>query len=186
MAKPVAARGFARERVVEAALELFGAHGIRGTSIQMIAARLGVTKASVYYQFQSKDDIVMAVAEPLIDDIEHIQRVADMLTEPQTRREVALSGLIDLVIRHRQVANVVYGDPVMLELVASNSSLQQAVDRFFGLLLSPDASQTELVSMTLLTAGIYGCASDGRLSAISDDDLRTVLTDVAKRFSSAM
>ena len=47
MAKPVAARGFARERVVVAALELFAAHGIRGTSIQMIAARLGVTKASV-------------------------------------------------------------------------------------------------------------------------------------------
>ena len=186
MAKPVAARGFARERVVEAALELFAAHGIRGTSIQMIAARLGVTKASVYYQFQSKDDIVMAVAQPLIDGIEHIQRVADMLPEPQTRRDVALSGLIDLVIRHRRVANVIYGDPVMLELIESNSSLQRAVDGFFGLLLSPDATQTDLVSMTLLTAGIYGCASDARLSEVSDGDLRTVLTDVAKRFTSAV
>lgn len=186
MAKPVAARGFARERVVEAALELFAAHGIHGTSIQMIAARLGVTKASVYYQFQSKDDIVMAVAQPLIDDVDHIKRVADMLPAPQTRRDVALSGLIDLVIRHRRVANVIYGDPVMVGLIESNYSLQQAANGFFGLLLSPESTQTELVSMTLLTAGIYGCASDARLSEVSDDDLRTVLTDVVTRFTSAM
>lgn len=54
MAKPVATRGFARERVLDAALDLFAAHGVSGTSLQMIADRPGVTKAAVYYQFHSR------------------------------------------------------------------------------------------------------------------------------------
>ena len=170
MAKPVAARGFARERVLEAAFELFAQNGIRGTSIQMIADRLGVTKASVYYQFQSKDDIV----------------IADMLPSPEACRDVALSGVIDLVIRHRQVANVIYGDPAMNELLNTHPDLRRTIDDFTGLLLGAQRSCRDLVAMTLLTAGIYGCAADARLSDITDDDLRDMLQDVVKKFAAAM
>lgn len=186
MAKPVAARGFARDRVVDAALELFAQHGIRGTSIQMIAARLGVTKASVYYQFQSKDDIVLAVAKPLIDDIRHIQRVAAMLPSHQARRDVALSGLIDLAIRHRQVANVIYGDPCMRQLMNNRPALRETIDGFTGLLFGPESTETEVVAMTLLTAGIYGCTADVRLDGISDDALRAKLQEVVRRFASTV
>jgi len=186
MAKPVAARGFARNRVLEAALELFAQHGVQGTSIQMIAARLGVTKASVYYQFQSKDDIALAVAQPIFDDIAHIQRIADMLPTPEARRDVAVSGLIDLVIRHRQVANVYYGDPVMKELIETNANLRAIIDGFTELLLGPGPADTELVAITLLTAGIYGCTADVRLDGIADDDLRELLQDVVKKFTAAL
>lgn len=186
MAKPVAARGFARERVLEAALELFAQHGVRGTSIQMIAARLGVTKASVYYQFSSKDDIALAVAQPLFDDIAHIRRIADMLPSAQARRDIALSGLIDLVIRHRAVAHVFYGDPVIHELLETRAELRDMVDAFTNLLLGPQTDDTELVAMTLLTAGIYGCAADPRLCALADDELREKLQDVVKKFTAAI
>ena len=57
-------RGSARARVIDAALALFADHGVNGTSLQMIADHLGVSKASVYYQFHSKDDIVLAVIRP--------------------------------------------------------------------------------------------------------------------------
>lgn len=186
MAKPVAARGFARERVVEAALELFAQHGIRGTSIQMIATRLGVTKASVYYQFQSKDDIVLAVAQPIFDDIEHVQRIAAALPTDQARRDVALSGLIDLAIRHRQVANVIYGDPAMSELMVTHEPVHQCVSGFTELLMGASPTRTQLVAMTLLTAGIYGCTADPRLIDFSDDELRVELENVVKIFTAAM
>jgi AcrR family transcriptional regulator len=186
MAKPVAARGFARERVLEAAFDLFAQYGVRGTSIQMIAARLGVTKASVYYQFQSKDDIVLAVAQPIFDDLAHIQRIAEMLPTPEARRDVALSGVIDLVIRHRQMANVIYGDPAMNELINTHPDLRHTVDSFTELLLGAQRSCSDLVAMTLLTAGIYGCAADPRLRGITDDDLRGILQDVVKKFTAAV
>jgi len=186
LAKPVAARGFARERVLEAALELFAQHGIRGTSIQMIAARLGVTKASVYYQFQSKDDIALAVAQPLFDDIAHIQRIADMLPSAQARRDIALSGLIDLVIRHRALAHVFYGAPAIHELLDSNAHLRKTVDDFTDLLVGFGTDDTELVAMTLLIAGIYGCAADSRLCGLGDDELREKLQEVVKKITAAI
>src|SRR5579862_7894371 len=49
----------AQVRVSEAALELFSQHGVGGTSLQMIADALGVTKAAVYHQFKTKDEIVI-------------------------------------------------------------------------------------------------------------------------------
>jgi AcrR family transcriptional regulator len=186
MGKPVAARGFARERVLDAALELFSHNGIRGTSIQMIAARLGVTKASVYYQFQSKDDIVLGVAQPMFDDLAHVQRIADMLPTPEARRDVALSGMIDLAIRYRRVANVIFGDPAMQELVDNHPDLRRTIDSFTCLLLGTHQTKSDLVAMTLLTAGIYGCTADSRLKECTDDELRDLLQEVVKKFTAVL
>ena len=51
----------AQRRTIDVALELFADHGVGGTSLQMIADALGVTKAAVYHQFRTKDEIVLAV-----------------------------------------------------------------------------------------------------------------------------
>jgi AcrR family transcriptional regulator len=40
-----APRSAAQDRIVNAALELFAEHGVGGTSLQMIADSIGVTKA---------------------------------------------------------------------------------------------------------------------------------------------
>ena len=50
-----------RERILDVALELFGAQGYDGTSLRQIAEQLGVTKAALYYHFESKEDILRAL-----------------------------------------------------------------------------------------------------------------------------
>jgi AcrR family transcriptional regulator len=50
-----------KERILDAALDLFTEKGFDGTSLREIAERLGVTKAALYYHFASKDDILMAL-----------------------------------------------------------------------------------------------------------------------------
>src|SRR4051812_36213755 len=67
----------AQQRVIEAALPLFAAHGVQGTTLQMIADAMGVTKAAVYHQFPAKEDIALAAAE------EELSRVEDMLDEAE-------------------------------------------------------------------------------------------------------
>src|SRR5262245_6380774 len=52
----------AQSRIIAAALDLFAEHGVNGTSFQMIADAIGVTKAAVYHQFRTKDEIILAVA----------------------------------------------------------------------------------------------------------------------------
>ncbi|HYA68130.1 MAG TPA: TetR/AcrR family transcriptional regulator, partial [Acidimicrobiales bacterium] len=50
-----------RQRILDVALDLFTEQGFDGTSLRQIAERLGVTKAALYYHFESKDDILMAL-----------------------------------------------------------------------------------------------------------------------------
>ena len=53
----------AQARIISAALELFAQNGVGGTSLQMIADAIGVTKAAVYHQYNTKDEIVLAAAK---------------------------------------------------------------------------------------------------------------------------
>jgi AcrR family transcriptional regulator len=50
-----------RERILDVALDLFLAQGYDGTSLRQIAEQLGVTKAALYYHFESKEDILRAL-----------------------------------------------------------------------------------------------------------------------------
>ncbi|MER7697686.1 MULTISPECIES: helix-turn-helix domain-containing protein [unclassified Streptomyces] len=47
-----------RERILDAAEELFHSQGIRGVGVQAIAERAGTTKAALYRHFDTKDALV--------------------------------------------------------------------------------------------------------------------------------
>ncbi len=49
-----------RSKIVGAAEELFYEHGLRSVSVDAIAERAGVTKRTLYYHFDSKDDLIEA------------------------------------------------------------------------------------------------------------------------------
>jgi AcrR family transcriptional regulator len=52
-----------RNRILEAADELFYREGIRSVSVNTIAEKAGVTKRTLYYHFRSKDDLIAAYLE---------------------------------------------------------------------------------------------------------------------------
>lgn len=182
MAKPVAMRGFARERVLEAALELFSDHGVSGTSLQMIADRLGVTKAAVYYQFHSKDDIALAVVKPVFDDIEHLLRIADTLPTTETRRSVTMGGMVELIIRHRRISSVFYGDPTVHHLLEGTDEFRVVGERLADVLLGPDPDNATRVAISMFSAGVHGCVTDPMISELDDAELQEILLDLTKKF----
>ncbi|GGZ46652.1 TetR family transcriptional regulator [Streptomyces inusitatus] len=53
----------ARERLIEAARELFFAEGIRAVGVERLLASSGIGRASFYRHFASKDELVVAVLE---------------------------------------------------------------------------------------------------------------------------
>jgi AcrR family transcriptional regulator len=59
--------GSTRERILDVAIDLFIEKGFDGTSLREIAAKLGFTKAALYYHYASKDDILMALHMRLHD-----------------------------------------------------------------------------------------------------------------------
>lgn len=57
-----------RQRIVEAASELFNAYGFDQTSVKDISERAGVTTGALYHHFKNKDDLMMAVFKEHDDD----------------------------------------------------------------------------------------------------------------------
>ena len=47
-----------KQRILEEALQLFAQNGYTGTSMNDIAAQLGVTKAALYKHYKSKQEIL--------------------------------------------------------------------------------------------------------------------------------
>ena len=52
-----------KERILETALELFAQNGYLGTSMNDIAARLGITKAALYKHYAGKQEILKRIVE---------------------------------------------------------------------------------------------------------------------------
>jgi AcrR family transcriptional regulator len=61
------ARGTARERLLDAAAEVFAERGYRASSVEDIAAAAGLTKGAVYWNFDSKEDVFFALIEERVD-----------------------------------------------------------------------------------------------------------------------
>ena len=58
--------GDTRETIRAVALELFSTKGFEQTSLREIAERVGLTKASLYYHYPSKQALLLAVVEPVL------------------------------------------------------------------------------------------------------------------------
>lgn len=90
----------ARERIITVAETLFNQQGVDGASMRDIAAAAKMQPASMYYYFESKDELLWAVWEK--GGIELLNRVNDAVglkTDPWQRLETAciahVTGLLD-------------------------------------------------------------------------------------------
>ncbi len=71
-----------RERILDVALELFTEQGYESTSLREITERVGVTKPALYYYFESKEAIFLALIEPILTITEPL---AELLKGRPTR-----------------------------------------------------------------------------------------------------
>ena len=106
-------RGRKAAEVLAGARELFLLQGFSGTSVEDIAARAGVSKATVYSNFADKDALLVALVDQLTAEAEGIVAAAvgalrgpGGIEERFTRLAVAISGgvLRPEVVRLRRLA----------------------------------------------------------------------------------
>jgi len=82
-------RSGTREKIQAVALELFAEHGYEKTSLREIAERLDVSKAALYYHFNTKEEIAVSLFDSLFADMDEIIAwLREQPYTPETRREL--------------------------------------------------------------------------------------------------
>ena len=172
----------AQARVVAAALSLFADHGVNGTSLQMIADEIGVTKAAVYHQFPTKDEIVLAAAEAELARLEVALDAAEAEPSPDRARDVLVSGIVDLAVERRRSVSIILSDPVVIPFFAVHEPFRRVTERLSRLLLGDDTGPEARVRTAMLMATISGAGTHPMIVDLDDETLRAELLHLARRF----
>jgi AcrR family transcriptional regulator len=171
-----------RTRLLTTALKLFAEHGVEGTSLQMIADALGVTKAAVYYHFKAKDEITEAVAEPALRELEVIVEEATGFRRRGAQIDHVLAGFVDLVVRHRTLVALFSSDPGITRAIEKSLDGSGGFKgRLLTLLVGPDPEPAAVVTALVALTGIAMAGGAPDLAELDDESLRSALLDVGKR-----
>ena len=165
----------AKARIIDTALVLFAERGISGTSLQMIADALGVTKAAVYHQYNTKDEIVLAVARIVLARLEAAVIVADAERSRARARQVLVVAMIDLAVEQRRMAGVLQRDPVMLRFLDEHEPFRRVMERLNRVLMGGAADKQARVQAAILPSAIAGTVVHPLVLNLDDDSLRAEL-----------
>ncbi|MRH86070.1 TetR family transcriptional regulator [Nocardia sp. SYP-A9097] len=114
MAGTVVAGRSTKDAIRDAAIELFTSKGFEQSSLREVADAVGITKASLYYHYASKVDLLIAIIQPMVDDLgELVESLDEIPHSPETVREVLESHLRS-ILGHRAAGTLCMRDTVAI------------------------------------------------------------------------
>jgi AcrR family transcriptional regulator len=175
-------RGAGRAQLHEAALRLFVRDGVEGTSLQAIADEMGVSKAAVYYHYKTKDDLVLAVVAPLVDQLLAIADDVQAQGGRAARVETFLTRLVDFIVAYPSSHLITVSDPYVGRLLVEQHALRQWWERIIELLGGgPEPDVQTRVACSMLVGGLAQASRDHGLAALEPAVLRDHLLQCARR-----
>lgn len=148
----------------------------------MIADEIGVTKAAVYHQYQTKDEIILAAAEAELKRLEAVIVAAE--TEPTRKRarDVLVAGIVDLAVEGRRTVSTILSDPVIVGFFAEHKEFRSVMLRLQRLLIGDNAGPEARVRTAMLIAAISGAVMHPFVVDLDDNTLRVQVLRLARRF----
>jgi AcrR family transcriptional regulator len=162
-----------RAQIIEAAIRLFAERSFDGTSLQMIADELGLTKAAVYYHFHAKVDILRALLAPVHQEFEELLTAVEARPSRRARIETLADGLADILVAQRALGAIAANDPALRgRLNAETAQFEALRERSVRALYGPNPTTDERAA-AYLGGGLADVMSF--LGDLDDDTLRTTL-----------
>jgi AcrR family transcriptional regulator len=175
-----------RAQIIEIAAELFDRNGYHDTTMQAIADQAGVRKASLYYYFRSKDDILAELHQTLarvVVDRQRERRAAGELG-PREQLRAMMRDVVGLGETHPGYLRIFFEShrelpPAVREVVAGQRADYRRMVRDVlvagvasGEFATADPELASLAALSLMNWTYQWFDRSGRLTA----------TDVADRF----
>jgi len=100
--------GSTRERILDAALTAFGLRGFDSTSLDDLAAEVGITKQAILYHFSSKQELLAATIELAVQELGGaLSEAADAEARGFQRIEDLVRATFSLAARRPEVLGLV-------------------------------------------------------------------------------
>lgn len=134
-------KGETRQKIIEAAYRLIAKYGYDKASVSKICDEVGITKPSVYYYFDSKEDIFLAILDDMYASRSYDEQFKDVTSIPEFKSRLfalghsIISGFHDDQERHNVLAEIDLQStriPALANLKASLDS--EMVDSFDSIL----------------------------------------------------
>src|SRR5262249_48069307 len=153
-----------------------------GTSLQMIANEIGVTKAAVYHQYKTKDEIVLAAAQGELSRLRAVIEAAEGEPSEKRARDAAINGIVERAIESRRTMNSILTDPVSGGFLPHDKAFRDTARRLRVLLVGDDNRLETRVQVAMLVAAISGAVMHPFVADVDDETLRMQLQQLARRF----
>ncbi len=148
-----------KDRIVDAAIDLFNAEGVTPVTTNHIAAHLGISPGNLYYHYGNKEEIVRAAFERMNAEAEQVWRVepdGHSAFDPLALQRI-VAGNLDLYARYlffaRELPSLLRADRALAERHAAISTARM--------------EQLEAMLAALVEAGLLRDVGDR-------DDVRTL------------
>jgi AcrR family transcriptional regulator len=150
----------------------------------MIADEIGVTKAAVYHQYNTKDEIVLAAAESELRRLEVVIEAAEGESSAKRARDSLIAGIVDLAIDRGRTASTILSDPVIVGFFADHCKFRDVMHRLRHILVGDDTAPEARVRTAMLIAAISGAVMHPFVADLDDALVRAELLRLARRFLS--
>lgn len=141
-----------KERILRAALELFKVHGLKKTTTGDIASKAGLSPATVFNHFGSKDELVRATIEyfmaAILDDFSRI-----------FKEDIPFIEKMEKVIFYKSDMLGSYQGDFMQAIISEDPEIRQVVDAIY---------------QQSITGMVYNFYEEGRQQGYVNPELSTV------------
>ena len=144
-----------KERILEAARELFARKGVQKTSLQEIADKLGITKPALYYHFASREDLLRSIVQPLIDAGQRFVTEQEKASSVEAR--ALLEGYFDFHYEHRGDILLVLSELTTLAELGLIDIVLAWRARLTHLLCGPNPPLSQAVRAVVALGGLQDC-----------------------------
>ena len=100
-----------KEQIVEAALNLIAAHGVRQLSMAALARRVGLVPSALYRHFGSKQEILQAAVQMIGQKArENLKAVRDLTPNSLDRLQLLLTGIIKMIRELQAMPRIIFSE----------------------------------------------------------------------------
>lgn len=158
------AQAHKRERILVEARALFYERGFNSTTLDDVAARLGVTKPFIYSYFRSKTELLAALCRPTIElSVAAVANAAHASGSPAERLRQAMINFTKVVLSRQANIAIYFREEKNLEpmALAEIDALRKQFDRVLSALLCEGvaAGEFQITDVSLAALAIGGMIS---------------------------